>query len=290
MENINLLTDLFEKKEPIGLLDGKSIVGKTGPAGFGISALRPAGVKASVKFNGAAWVLSYIIKEHGVNMISSTSTPQAIYIEFNYDGTFYNAFVEESEGTASVSWGSTCPTAGYASLIPIVCFALSEACDTKETSELKEIFGRIVNDFNAKGTVELKDVLQFCDSFYYGFAVNNENIPFYEDDCTMELFRNTYESKRMDFDPIFDNVEGKPALKALEGLTLRATKKDKKKAAKAVSAVFEECMNGSRAIPYEWTEEQQLKIPDAESLNDFIPSPHFYSLLHKIESRSEKIL
>jgi len=290
MENINLLTDLFEKKEPIGLLDGKSIVGKTGPAGFGISALRPAGVKASVKFNGAAWVLSYIIKEHGVNMISSTSTPQAIYIEFNYEGTFYNAFVEESEGTASVSWGSTCPTNGYASLIPIVCFALSEACDTKETSELKEIFGRIVNDFNAKGTVELKDVLQFCDSFYYGFAVNNENIPFYEDDCTMELFRNTYESKRMDFDPIFDNVEGKPALKALEGLTLRATKKDKKKAAKAVSAIFEECMNGSRAIPYEWSEEQQLKIPDAESLNDFIPSPHFYSLLHKIESRSEKIL
>ncbi len=294
MNSINLATDLFGKKEVISLLDGKTVVGKTGPAGFGISALRPASVKSSVKFNGAAWVLSYFLKEHTFNVISSPTTPQAIYIELTYNGKAHHAMVEETDdgGSSSltVSWGDTCPTEAYASLIPIVAYALSEACSTKETEELKEIFQRVVNDYNAKGSVELKDVLQFCDSFYYGFAVNNENVGFYEDDCSMELFRSTYESKRMDFDPIFDNVEGKIALKALEGLTLRPTKKDKKTKAKATSTIFEDCMNGSHAIPYEWSEDQALKIPDINSLNDFIATPHFYSLLNKIETRTEKIL
>ncbi len=294
MNSINLATDLFGKKEVISLLDGKTVVGKTGPAGFGISALRPASVKSSVKFNGAAWVLSYFLKEHTFNVISSPTTPQAIYIELTYNGKAHHAMVEETDdgGSSSltVSWGDTCPTEAYASLIPIVAYALSEACSTKETEELKEIFQRVVNDYNTKGSVELKDVLQFCDSFYYGFAVNNENVGFYEDDCSMELFRSTYESKRMDFDPIFDNVEGKSALKALEGLTLRPTKKDKKTKAKATSTIFEDCMNGSHAIPYEWSEDQALKIPDINSLNDFIATPHFYSLLNKIETRTEKIL
>lgn len=281
-----LATDLFSAKEPVKLLGSKYTTAKAGPAGIGFSTHRPSTVKTSVKISGAAYVLDKIIIDKCVNVLAADAIdPSVAYTEFTIGGKTYKSFFTEDE----VSYSEEAAD-GLDGLIPIVTFAISEASDDKECGELRDIFKKLVADYNAKGTVEMKDVLHFCDSFYYGFAVNHESITIRDNDVSEETIKQGYEGKMFELSSVFEEVEGKPALKILEGITLRTTKKEKAKKAKAVSAVFEDCLEGKRAIPYEWDEDQQVKIPELSYLDDFIPSPHFYSLLNKIEQRTEKIL
>jgi len=288
MSKIILATDLYSAKEPIRILDSKVVTGKVGPAGTGVSSHRPSSVKTSAKFSGAAYVLDKILVDKCVNVLTAEDIPgkaPVTYTEFTVNGTTYQCFLTEDFVSYALDEAK-----GFDGLIPIVAYALSEASPDKETGELREIFKRIVADYNSKGSVSMNDVLQFCDSFYYGFALNHETIESASNDMAPAVIEQGYDTKLFEFSRVFEDVEGKPALKILEGHAIRPTKKDKAAKAKSVSAILSDCMEGKRAIPYEWSDEQKLKIPELSFLNDFIPTPHFYSLLRKIESRLEKVL
>lgn len=280
---------LYGDREVIKILDGKGTVSKAGPSGLGMSSHRPASAKTSAKYSGVAKILDMIIVDKKLNALESETFDDPVaYCEFgrSASGEPYYAFFTQD----SISYnGKDLPT-GYEALAPVVTFALSNASDNAETSELKEIFKKIVADYNSKGVAEISDVLKFCDSFYYGFAVNHAKIDISPDDFMPEVVKSMYTKKIFELAAFMEDVEGKPAIKILEGIELREGKKGKAKKAKATSQVFEDCLEGKAAIPYEWDEKQQLKIPSLSYLNGYVPTQAFYSVKRMVEAKTERVI
>lgn len=281
---MNFGDTLYGEKTAIKIL-GKAgkMTNSIGPAGLGHSKARPSTARTNAKYSGAAYVLDKIIVDKCVNALEFDPTRQElIYTEFTIDGKLYQATYDDKN---EVSYAGDIPE-GYARLIPAVIFALGSESKATET---KEYFQTIVKEYNTEGVASLNAVLGFCDSFYYEFLYNNkiEEATLFEDDLATQTIRQGYESTFCDEMPILSEVAGKPMLVTLDGVAMRA----KKTAAKTtISADLESCIAGSHIIPYEWSEEQKRKIPNVETLNDFIPSDAFYSVLKKINTRMNDVI
>lgn len=289
--NLNLTETLFGAKETIAILSGSYATNKIGPAGIGFSKHRPASAKTAAKFNGAARVLDKLLIDKKINALENdTNEPYIAYSEFTDGGEYFQAFVttEDGEDALAVSYESKSAT-GYAALVPMVMYAISNACEMEEVKELKECFHKIVEQVNSKGSADIQDVLKFCDSFYYGFTLHCPDIKVFENDLANETIKQGYEQKYFELMDALSEIEGKPMFKPLEGVALRETKKGKAKKKKAVSDAFADCMEGNRAIPYEWSEKQQHKIPSLDVLKEFIPTPYFYSMLNKLEHKLGRV-
>ncbi len=288
MENKNLSEALFGYgKQTIKILgaEGKQTT-NVGPAGVGHSTARPSTAKNNAKYSGAAIALDAIIVDKAVNALEFDSTRQEmIYTEFSVAG---NKFKCTFDDKAEASYAESEAPSGYYELIPAVVFALSGACKADET---KEYFSRCLKEYNANGAASIANVLGFCDAFYYEIVVRNkmDEIKIYTEDLAPVTIKQAYESNLCDESALFTEVAGRPMFEVLEGVEMRSTKK-KGSSAKAISSDMESCLNGEHIIPYEWSEEQQRKIPEVETLNDFIPSDAFYSVLKKIENRTSKVL
>lgn len=262
----------------------KKKVGVVGPAGIAHSKSRPMTARGNVKYSAAAKILDYILLDKCVNALEFDATRQEmIYAEFTIDGNKYQATFDEK---CEASYTSDAPS-GVAALVPVVLFALSSA---SRASETKEYFETIVKEFNTQGCANTASVLGFCDAFYYEFLTKNkiEEIKVYDDDLAAATIKQAYESCYADEMGILADVAGKPMFEVLDGVEMRSVKKGS--AAKAVSSDMESCMKGEHIVPYEWSPEQQVKIPSRDTLNDFIPSDAFYSVLKKIEQRMDKVL
>jgi hypothetical protein len=285
MTTLNISEELYTGGELIKILgkDAKK-VSTVGPAGIAHSKSRPATSRANVKYSNAARVLDYLLVDKCVNALEFDATRQEmVYVEFTVDGVKYQATFDEK---CEASYANN-PPSGSASLIPVVIYSLSSA---SRAAELKEYFETIVKEYNAEGVANTASVLGFCDAFYYEFVNKNkiEEIKVYDDDLAAATIKQAYESCYADEMSILADVSGKPLMEVLDGLELRSVKKSS--TAKAVSSDLASCINGDHIVPYEWSAEQQLKIPSRETLNDFIPSDAFYSVLKKIEHRMGKVL
>lgn len=285
-----VLTDvLYAEREAIAILNGKGVVGKAGPSGLGYSDKRPSTVKGSAKYSAVAKILDMILVDRHFNVLECDTMDETVaYTEFGKasNGKAYHAFLTED----SISYDTDEIPDGYAQLAPVVGFALSAAADNGECGELKEIFKKIVADYNSKGVAEISDVLKFCDSFYYGYAVNHPELDVMPNDLAETVIKDSYEKKLFEVASFMEEVEGRPAFELLEGIEMRTSKKGKAKKAKAVSAIFEDCLAGNCGIPYEWSENQQLKIPALSFLNGYVPTASFYSTKRMIESKLEKVM
>jgi hypothetical protein len=288
----NLTDLLFNGKTPIKLLGGKNVTAKTGPAGLGLSPLRPASAKGAAKFNGAAYVLDRVIVDTAVNALESiVPVPTVTYVEELRDGKNERMFYTVDEDGANATFDTSCPE-GFEALVPVVMFAMSQAnADKAVRQELRDLFTKIRDDYASKGIADISDVLQFCDSFYYGFAVKNEEILVFEEAVSAETIKATYTSGILEVMDILEPIAAKPALTVLDGVAVR--KANAKKTAGttgSTSSVFEACKAGEHTLAYEWEESQIDNIPAKEFLDDFVPSEAFYSMLQKIELRLGHVL
>lgn len=285
MESRELGKMLYGTKRGIKILGKNSKdTGTVGPAGMAHSKARPSSARGNAKYSTAALVLDMLIVDKCVNALEFDSTrSEMIYTEFSVNGTKYQATFDEK---CEASYSHEAPS-GVEALVPVVIFALSNA---SKASETKELFETIVKEYNTQGCAEVTSVLAFCDAFYYEFVQNNRmtDIKIFEEDLAAATIKQAYESCYADEMPILVDVAGKPMFDLLDGVEMRSVKK--KGATKAVSSDMESCLNGEHIIPYEWNESQQVKIPARETLNDFIPSDAFYSVLRKIEQRMGNVL
>lgn len=291
-KTINVEELLSSDKRDIKVLNGSAMTGRKGAIGIGQSKYRPAAVKNAASFSGAAYFLDRLLVDHCINALETSMDPSSAscYVEFTgEDGKLYQAGVMAED--TQLAYTGEMPEDDFDKLIPLITFELSSAYLEKNADELRNVFKNIVAKYQEKGLAELADVLLFCDSFYYTFAKNHPEISVYEGDLSLTLPKQGYETGLYDFVSIFEDIEGRPNLDVLKGMEIR---KSKRKGGKKSSSsdLFEDCKAGNHAIAYTWEDEdkQVLKIPSLESLNDFVATPHFYSLLHKIEERTSSVI
>lgn len=277
-QELNLGTALFAggKKVIRSLGSEKKEICTVGPAGVGYSTHRPASVKKAAKFNGIMDIIDHILIDKDINAIASDDT---VYTEYMYDGVKYKATFDGKD----ISYADSVPS-GYGILAPVVMYALSDASDTEE---FKDRFQEAVKEYEDTSVLKMSTALKLCDSFYYEVACKLvQTAKVFEEDLATETIKQGYESSLFDDMEILESLE-LTDLEALEG-TSAHTKKSKKTT--GVSSDFDSCCKGEHIIPYEWSEEQKKKIPSLETLNDFIPSERFYSILKKIEMRTGNVL
>ena len=204
---------LFNGKYSIKLLGGKNTVTETGPAGLGLSPLRPTSEKDAARFSGAAFVLDRIIVDNAINALESVEPiPVVTYVEELRDGKNERMFYTIDKDGANITFNTSCPE-DYEALVPLVMYAMSRAnADKTVQQELRELFVKIRDDYASKGIADISDVLRFCDSFYYGFAVKNEEILVFEEPVSLETIRAIHSIGVLDIMDILEPIVAKPAL------------------------------------------------------------------------------
>lgn len=251
-------------------------ISMTGPAGIGRSSKRPKSAKNAVKYNGLMAVMDNLLIDKKVNAVASDDT---VYTEFDVNGETYKVTFNGTE----MSFEHDAPENNYNICTPIVMYALSDNCDAPE---FKENFRKAVEAYNATSALPIAQALALCDSFYYEVCNSIQDVTLFKEDIIPETIKQAYVSDMFDEMDELEDLE-LPTLSILEGIeSHKASKKGKKK----VDTGFESCLDGSHIIPYEWSDEQKLKIPELSSLENFVPNDVFYSLLRKIEHRTGKIL
>lgn len=135
-------------------------------------------------------------------------------------------------------------------------------------------------------SVELQPMFQFCDYFYYGYAVANKEVEMDEtlsEEEVKALFRND----------IFERVSfGKPDLDGcfapskFESAS-KTTAKEEKKTSPSTISLIERAKKGEFIIPHSWDDQKDSVIP-LSFLDSFIPFPEWEEALVAITKAVEK--
>lgn len=289
MDKIKITDLCYGEKVRIRCLGSvEKYTNSVGTAGLGYCKARPSSFTRNAKFSGAAYVLDKILIDKVINALELNDEKSGSLIYGEYTDSAANVYkftAEDSKNEISFD-GTTIPT-NYDLLVPVVLLALHS--DMK-TPELKENFIKCAKEYKDTGECTMQSVLSFCDAFYWEFIQGNkmEEFTVFDDDLEPGTIKQSYEHAKADFIPVLDGIEGLPMLSNLEGVEIR-----KKKATaddSSVDATIAACIEGKNKIAYDWSEKQKLKIPDVESLNDFIPSDAFYSILKKIGLRANRVM
>lgn len=278
MANFVISQSLYKGKEKV-LLTGIAAkeTNTLGSAGIGFSTHRGS-LKTAAKYSGAAKVLDYLIVNKSINAIEASDG--SIYGEMSHDGKIYRFTANKYR----VSYENDAPH-GYYKLVPVILYYLS---DTNVNEEMKVSFNNILEKYKSTGVADSKDLLLFCDSFYYGIAKN------YKDEYEVGTDELLIETVQQSYNTGLLNPSSMSLIKACDPPPFTAftetTEAPKAKKKESPKDAFFKVKNGDYRIPYEWNEKQQLKIPPLSSLDDFIPNKQFWSILHKIHYRLNKVL
>ena len=274
MYEFKLSESLFatKNKEIIMLTgSGQKTVGTIAPAGFGLSAshtgTRPA------KYNAAGKALDFILVNRAIKCLEGEDN---VYAEFSLGAT-----------TAKVVCNGVCDSYegerlhGSAKFIPLVLYHLRTNSDN---DELKNCYKKIKEEFETTGQASLADIVRFCDCFYYTIAAKMNN-PYgiAESDLQIATVKAAIRSGQL-----------KPFKAPLDGMTPSIYSEEPSAAHESSSTapstnVFDAIKQGDKIIPFNWSERQKLKIHPLEFLNDFVPTPEYYSILNKICVRMNKV-
>lgn len=159
-------------------------------------------------------------------------------------------------------------------LLPIIAYIFHK---DYPTTECLDIFIEA-----KKGNSTLSELIKFCDSFYYAFAKEQQDIKIetLSSHEVSALFRNglTVPEQLKDL-PLPELM-----IKELKEKTKKAKPKFDEK------AFLKNAQKGKYHIPYEWREDQLDKIETPNFLNQFIPLPKFYSVCRQIKRKMDRVL
>ena len=317
------LSDVLYKGEalPIKVLGTSSPVkiGSKGPAGSGYSTSRPSAATAPAVYSGICYALDRFIVDHdavSVETVNAADTYEDTYVYTEFSGDVSS--VDAATGAVSYTkerFQAMYNTKGvtfvaddvptiempdnkgkykYDILVPILAYALSSSYydrdDNERRKELRNLFEKIATDYNSKGKAEAIDVLKFCDSFKYGFADHHEEFTATPHEAALLLIQSGYDKGYFEFPEFLENIDF-PEMAALEGHELRLSKKAAKKATSKAANTFESIKNGDHYLGYDdFTENQKAKIPSLATLDDFVPTPQFYSVLSILEQKAKRVM
>lgn len=275
--NVKLTTYLFShEKEPIEILGslGK-VTGSVGPMGIGMATAHRGSAKAVAKFSSVATMLDKTIVSKSVNALCSENT---VYGEYSDGKTTYRFLCTDGD---RVDYEGE-RLHGNLSALPFVLYALR---NDSELDDFQKLFNEIREQFETEGVADQKSVLLFCDTFYYGFAKKQAGeVTIEENALVMETVRSAVKSGLLTNMKVLDKV-GCPDM---TGVNLSEGKATKKKV--SAGDMFSEIKSGTYNIPYEWNESQKAKIPSMVSLETFVPSQTYFSLVSKVHTRLNNVM
>lgn len=294
----NVQDYLFNSDESginIAILNNAYTTLKPGPAGLGISSARPSGKTTASKLSTIALALDKMLVEKSVTALDGITRP-AVYCEYkSKDGHLVGCMATNEDAAHPEEMTLTLldkvEPKGYEALIPILAYALSEANTDKKSDELKDLFATIAEQYKNNGKAEFKEVLKFCDCFLWSFGQKVKTFKIFFD-LVPQVIQQGYAGASRIFEvaDFVDLIDGAPRLEILAKAGIETRSKNKNGKKSSGSSIMDECMNGDHFVKYKWSEAQALKIPTKASLEQFIPSTHFYSMLKKIEHRFGKVL
>lgn len=169
--------------------------------------------------------------------------------------------------------------------IPSVVYQL---CSRRASTELLERFQNYGINVDAKCQKE-SDLYAFCDTFYYGYAIDNKEIAFDQNLTEEEIKRMFTSSAAMDLqrtcfgfdDSLFGHskYEKKPK---------KAVKKAVKKA--AGKSFIDRCLNGEFMIDREWSDDQKELVVDRKYLDTFESTEDFEDIVTGVKKAADKVL
>ena len=276
--NFNLATKLFNHPENIELF-GSSPKRTTTMAPFGIgtcsTALRGA-AKTPAKYSAAARFLDLMFVNKALSAIASDTE---VYAEVS-DGTNYTRFV--CDGKTVTYEGERLH--GNFAVVPFVLFELRNAATL---AEFKDSFSSVRKSIEAGADEKelVKTVACFCDTFYYGVAKGKGDVVVNENALKMDDVKQ--KAKDGDYSPVAlfsgmvqPKMTGVETGKAKKERVARPTGED----------FFSRIKAGEYTVPFEWDEKQRTRIPAKASLDSFVPSDTYYSLVSKIKTRLDKVI
>lgn len=273
-----------ERDLPVKILSGTK-TGKKMKAGIGVSKNRPSDDKSGAVINCAAVILDKILVS---NTVAAKKFLDGIYGEYTKNGTTYCFICGED----CINYKDEALT-GADALIPLICFYLSEPDPYKvDSSELCSIFAKIRDNYSRTGAATEKDVALFCDSFYYtllghidergdfNVVENHEGIGRIADaikDYDKEKYDETVKPI-----PMFSGID----IPSLTGLP------DYSEETKVEGDIcnFDDVKAGKFRLNIDWGDEANLYVPSLSELDDFVPSPKFYSQLRKLHYRLSRVI
>lgn len=255
-------------------------VGQRGAPSVGKSAFRDGDAKAP-RANNCMRAVDALLCDKTMNFIASDS---AVYAEFEYEGNKYQSMMSTEDEANDISFVGSAPT-GAGLVYPVVAYALA---GLSENTEFVERFETAKAEFDEKESLSTGTVMSLSDSFYHSIVRKfAEEIKIHENDFATETIKQAYVSGAFDDLDIIADLDLVP-LSVLEGVEPHKKKSSKTKT--SISNEMEAWKNGEFTIPYEWSEDQQKRIPSKDILDNFVPNEVFRSLVKKCTYRANKVI
>ena len=242
-------------------------VNMRGAAGI-CSIARPESAIGNAKYSTLFKVIAYFFNPKSkIRLLESSS---AVYTSFEYKEKVYEVVFDGIE----MKWtGEVAP--GFLQLIPVFAYTLSNLYDAKEVKdELKGCIELIEKLQKEKKSITYetqiqKALLMLCDSFYYGYAKENNILASIEYGITKEQCNASIESG------LFNVIEPLSFCQNSDPVETASGEESPK--------------TESFKIKYsDWTEEQKLNIPPESLLDTFIMTNTALSIAKKIKYRMDK--
>lgn len=274
--NFTLSSKLFMEAQDINILPGKR-TNAMAPLGIGFAPSHyRGGARTPAKLSAVAKLLDYIFETKSVSAIASDTE---IYGEY-CDGTDYTRFT--CDGKTAIYEGERLH--GNLAVLPFMLFALRNSASIPEFKDAFTDVRKCI-ETGADEKEMMKAVAYFCDVYYYAIAKHAGDVVVHEKALKMDDVKQ--KAKDGDFGPIavFSGMV-QPKMTGVE--TGKA--KREKVARPTGEDFFSRIKAGEYTIPYEWDEKQRTRIPAKASLDSFIPSETYYSLVSKIKTRLDKVV
>lgn len=278
--NYEITTLLYQNSKKIeSIRTSTKKVGMSAAAGYTSKAHEGT---APAKYSTIALFLDELFLNASINALEGDEN---VYVEFEQEAKNYAATCDG----CTVDWEGEAPRMPY-NLIPLFMYTLksSNITGVKFPEEMRESFELCKNDFKSMSSITIGPVAVLCDAFYYNYvkpgilSTLTENT----NSLAVDTIKQAYTSGLLKEMEILKDMN-KPTMKATKGVS---TRKNKKKEAQEKINQFDKCVNGEYVIPYEWNEMQQMRIPNLNTLSDYVPDKVFYSSLNKIKNRLAKVL
>lgn len=272
---MKLTTKLFSStKEPIEILGSHNkVTGQTGPMGIGMCESLREGAKTPAKYSAVGKALDAILVSGNVNALCGENT---LYGEYS-DGSSTARFLV-TDGDKVNYEGERLH--GNLAVLPFFLYALR---NDSELDLLHDSFAKVREEYTSDGVAKQQSALLTCDIFYYGFAKKNINVEVTENDLAIETVRQAVKSGALQAMKPFQGLE----LLGLSGVNVGEVKG--KKSRLSNDDMLAQIKAGEHFVKYNWNEKQKTRIPSLVSLESFVPSGTYFSLVSKITKRLEDV-
>lgn len=284
VEFINLTKLLFAAKnrepvrvcsEPISSsLTADTKVGMTSPSGITsyASICRPlSAIKERAKISTIAILLDRILIDKDVYLANLNGGAQG-YAEVvskknpsvRYAGIYDGTRVRWLDGNR--------PESVTALLAPFFAYCLAQ--DGYTTSDYNDILA----EWTSRNAISQGLLFRICDNFYYEFAYNHKE----EISNTDELLMAELSQTR--------RTNSYSALCENESVYFSKMKASSDTVAFNNDERWDKIKTGEYMVPYNWSAEQQKRIPSISNLDTFVPTADFYELLDIINNCANGVL